>query len=161
MECTFKTTKTWHTNQPFKITPVCMTRRFSWQGTEVTNISVYSYKTLYKPFCSKYNYYICIFNLKWLMSMAVTLIQYTSQGLQMVLIALVNVYNQGLNSPVCLAKMSERNIWNSLVMGLSGIRNIMAVQVALKLFQMSGSLRESGPAELLLQNTVLIRLLWS
>lgn len=67
------------------------------------------------------------------MSMAVTLIQYTSQGLQMVLIALVNVYNQGLNSPVCLAKMSECNIWNSLVMGLPGIRNIMAVQVALKL----------------------------
>jgi len=66
------------------------------------------------------------------MRMAVTLIQYTSQGLQMVLIALVNVYNQGLNPPVCLAKMSECNIWNSLVMGLLGIRNIMAVQVALK-----------------------------
>ncbi len=67
------------------------------------------------------------------MSMAVTLIQYSSQGLQMVLIALVNVYNQGLNSPVCLAKTSERNIRNSLVMGLSGTRNTMAVQVALKL----------------------------
>lgn len=54
-------------------------------------------------------------------------------GFANVLIALVNVYNQGLNSPVCSAKMRERNIWNSLVMGLSGTRNIMAVQVALKL----------------------------
>lgn len=40
----------------------------------------------------------------------------------MVLIALVNVYNQGLTPPVCLVKMSERNIQNSLVMGLSGIK---------------------------------------
>ncbi len=132
MECTFKTSKTWHTNQPFT------TCQFAWpEGfpgrAQRSLTSVFTYKTLYMPFCSKYNHYICIFNLKWLMSMAVTLIQYSSQGLQMVLIALVNVYNQGLNSPVCLAKMSELNIWNSLVMGLSGTRNTMAVQVALKL----------------------------
>lgn len=59
-------------------------------------------------------------------------VQYTSHGLQMVLIALVNVYNQGLNPPVCLAKTSERKVWSSLVMGLSGIRNVVVVHVALK-----------------------------
>ncbi len=72
MECIFKTSKTWHTNQPFT------TCQFAWpEGfpgrAQRSLTSVFTYKTLYMPFCSKYNHYICIFNLKWLMSMAVTL----------------------------------------------------------------------------------------
>lgn len=81
-------------------------RKFSWWGTESLTSLFTDIKPFTSRFGSKYHHYICIFNLIWLMSTAVILIQHTSQGLQMVLIALVNVYNQGLN-PSCVFGSDE------------------------------------------------------